>query len=95
MFGAQICVKRSCKGRAKLDKHNFTGIFIGYTATMVNIHYIDLKTGLVKICGHTAYNEAWYCEPQRLPAAQLLYDLGFGPEHSEGNIAEAWETCVF
>ena len=95
MLGDQICVKRSGKGRAKLDKHNFTEIFSRYTARMANIHYIDLKTELVKTCGHTAYDEAWYCEPQRPTAAQLLYDLGFEQEHPEGNIAKTRETCVF
>ena len=29
MFGSRVCVKRSGRRCAKLDKHNFSGIFIG------------------------------------------------------------------
>ena len=47
MFGARVCVKRSGKRSAKLDRHDFTGIFLGYTATMSNIVYLDLNSGLV------------------------------------------------
>ena len=65
MFGARVYVKMSGKLRAKLKKHNYTDVFIGYTATMANVRYIDLKSGLVKICGHATFNEAWYCEAPR------------------------------
>jgi len=40
LFGARVCVKRSGKRKAKLDRHDFTGIFLGYTATMANIVYL-------------------------------------------------------
>ncbi|KAL7538057.1 LOW QUALITY PROTEIN: hypothetical protein ACHAXR_008252 [Thalassiosira sp. AJA248-18] len=76
LFGARVCVKRSGKRRAKLDRHDFRGIFLGYTATDHNIRYIDLDSGLVKSCHHAVYDEAWYLQPSRPPAAQLLYDLG-------------------
>jgi hypothetical protein len=36
-FGSRVCVKRSGVRRAKLDRHDFTGIFLGYTATDQNI----------------------------------------------------------
>ena len=83
MFGARVCVKRTGKRRAKLDKHNFSGIFIGYTETMKNVRYVDLTTGLVKTCGHATFDEAWYCSKARPPAAQLLYDLGLTPDSDE------------
>ena len=76
-------MKRSGKHRAKLDKHNFSGIFIGYTETMKNVRYVDLTTGLVKTCGHATFDEAWYCLKARPPAAQLLYDLGLAPDAEE------------
>jgi hypothetical protein len=62
MFGARVCVKRSGKRRAKLDKHSFSGICIGYTDTMKNIRCIDSTTGLIKTCGHATFDEAWYCD---------------------------------
>jgi hypothetical protein len=42
-FGSWVCVKRSGDRRAKLDRHDFTGIFLGYTATDQNIVYLDLE----------------------------------------------------
>jgi len=35
-FGSRVCVKRSGDRRAKLDRHDFTGLFLGYTATDQN-----------------------------------------------------------
>ncbi len=62
--------------RCKLDRHDFTGIFLGYTATDQNIIYLDLDSGVVKSCHHAVFDEAWNLQPTRPPAAQLLYDLG-------------------
>ncbi|KAL9185818.1 hypothetical protein ACHAXT_003595 [Thalassiosira profunda] len=76
MFGARVCVRKTGKRRAKLDRQDFTGIFLGYSATDSNIRYIDLKSGLVKTSHHAVFDEAWYLQPSRPPAAQLLYDLG-------------------
>jgi hypothetical protein len=76
IFGSRVCVKRTGHRRAKLDKHDFTGIFIGYTATDSNIRYIDLDSGVVKTSHHAVFDECWYHQNKRPPAAQLLYDLG-------------------
>ena len=57
MFGARVCVKHSGKRQAKLDKHRFKGIFIGYSTTIANVRYLDLQSGLEKTCGHTAFDE--------------------------------------
>ena len=67
--------------RCKLDRHDFTGIFVGYTATTQNIIYLDLLSGIVKSCHHAIFDEAWYLQPTRPPAAQLLYDLGLEAEN--------------
>jgi len=75
-FGSRVCVKRTGSRRCKLDRHDFTGIFLGYTATDQNITYLDLDSGIVKTCHHAIFDEAWYLQPSRPPAAQLLYDLG-------------------
>jgi hypothetical protein len=37
VFGSRVCVKRTGKRRSKLDRHDFSGIFLGYTATDENI----------------------------------------------------------
>ncbi len=76
MFGVRVCAKRTGILRCKLDRHDFTGIFLGYTATDQNILYLDLNSGIVKLCHHAIFDEAWYMQPTRPPAAQLLYDLG-------------------
>ena len=38
--------------------------------------YLDLDSGFVKSRHHAVFDEAWYLQPTRPPAAQLLYDLG-------------------
>jgi hypothetical protein len=75
-FGSWVCVKHSGDWRAKLDRNNFTGIFLRYTATNQNIVYLDLDLGIVKQSHHATFDEAWYLQTARPPAAQLLYDLG-------------------
>ncbi|EJK59937.1 hypothetical protein THAOC_19786 [Thalassiosira oceanica] len=75
-FGARVCVRRPGDRRSKLDRHDFTGIFLGYTATDQNVRYLDLDTGVVKTSHHAAFDEAWYLQPSRPPTAQLLYDMG-------------------
>ena len=89
MFGSRVYVKHSGRCRAKLDKHNFSGIFIGYTGTMKNVRYVNLTTGLVKMCGHTTFDEAWYGPRARPPAAQLLCDLGLAPDKEEPTLQPA------
>ncbi len=79
-FGSRVCVKRSGDRHAKLDWHDFQGIFLGFTATDQNIVYLDLDTGIVKESHHTTFDEAWYLQPSWPSAAQLLYDLGLEVE---------------
>jgi hypothetical protein len=76
VFGSRVCVKRSGDRSRKLDCNNFTGIFLGFTATDHNICFLDLEFGLVKRSHHANFDEAWYLQPSCPPAAQLLYDLG-------------------
>ncbi len=58
VFGARVCVKRSGKRPAKLDRINFRGKFLGYTATNNNIFYLDLTLGIVKCSHHAQFDEA-------------------------------------
>ena len=80
VFGSQVCIKQTGKRRAKLDRHDFTGIFLGFTATKKNIRYIDVNSGGTKACHHAVFDEAWYLQPTRPPVAQLLHDLGLVEE---------------
>ena len=79
-FGSWVCVKCSGDHRAKLDRHDFQGIFLGFMAKDQNIVYLDLDTGIAKQSHHATFNEAWYLQPSRPLAAQLLYDLGLEAE---------------
>ena len=79
-FGSRVCVKLSSKRHAKLDRNDFRGIFLGYTATDDNVRYIDLDTGIVKSSHHAVFDECWYTHQDRPPTAQLLYDLGLTTE---------------
>jgi hypothetical protein len=81
VFGSRVCVKRTGKRRSKLDRHDFSGIFIGYTATNENIRYIDVITRLIKTSHHAVFDEAWYLQPSRPPFAQMLYEVGLEPNH--------------
>ena len=76
LFGSRVCVKQSGKRRSKLDRHDFKGLFLGYTATDQNIVYLDLDSGVVKQSHHAQFDKAWYLQDSRPPAAQLLFDLG-------------------
>ena len=72
-----MCVKRTGHHRAKLDRHDFRGIFLGYSATDHNICNIDLDSAIVKLSHHVVFDEAWYtCVSNQPPAAQFLYELG-------------------
>ncbi len=88
VFGSRVCVKYSGDRSGKLDRNDFTGIFLGFTATNHNILYLDLETGLVKRSHHAQFDEAWYLQPVRPPAAQLLYNLGLEVEPEDDPVKE-------
>jgi hypothetical protein len=92
IFGSRVCVKQSGSRRCKLDCHDFTSIFLGYTATDANIIYLDTTTGIVKSCHRAVFDEAWYLQPTRPPAAQLLYDLGLKVEAKPATMADSHTT---
>jgi hypothetical protein len=83
VFGARVCVKKSGNRPAKLDRHSFSGIFLGFSATDQNIVYLDLNTGIVKTSHHATFDEAWYLFDKRPPVAQLLYNLGQSVDDEE------------
>jgi hypothetical protein len=85
-FGLWVCMKQTGMRRCKLDRHDFTGIFLSYTATDQNIIYLDLDSGIVKSCHHAVFDEAGYLQPTHPPAAQLLYDLGLEAESERTSV---------
>ena len=76
LFGSRVAVRRTGQRHSKLDRHDFRGIFIGYTGTDKNIRYLDLDSGIIKSSHHAVFDEAWFTHSSRPPAAQLLYDIG-------------------
>jgi len=94
LFGSRVCVKRSGDRSSKLDRNDFTGIFLGFTATDHNILYLDLKSGLVKHSHHAQLDEAWYLQSFCPPAAQLLYDLGLEAEPEDDPVEETPTTPI-
>jgi hypothetical protein len=72
VFYSGLCIKRSGDRSRKLDCNDFTGIFLGFKATNQNIRYLNLESGVVKRSHHVQFDEAWYLQPSRPPAAQLL-----------------------
>jgi hypothetical protein len=75
-FGSWVCVKRTGTCCCKLNLHNFTCIFLGYTATNQNIVYLDTMTSIFKSCHHAVFDKAWSLQPTPPPADKLLYNLG-------------------
>jgi hypothetical protein len=69
VFVSRVCVKCSGDRHGKLNCNDFTGIFLGFTATDHNDSYLDLDSGIVKRSHHAIFDEAWYLQPNQLPAA--------------------------
>ena len=77
IFGSLISPRRNGARPAKLDKHTYDGIFLGYTSTCSNITYVDIHTGRVKICqAPTHFDESHFSNSRRPPGPQFLFDLG-------------------
>jgi hypothetical protein len=84
-FGSCVCVKAPGLRHCKLDHNDYTGIFLGYTATNQNIRYIDTTSDIVKTSHCATFDEAWYLQPTRPPAAQLVYNLGLEADDPQGS----------
>ena len=83
VFGSLVTERRPNQPAAKLDRHTYHGIFLGYTGNNANIRYIDLLSGVVKVGATLSFDEAHYMSVDRPPAAQLLYDMGMQTLPSE------------
>jgi hypothetical protein len=64
-----------------LDKHNTSGIFLGYTATSTNIYYRDIHTKKIKLATHVTFDEAGYTIPphERTQLQHELQAIGTNP----------------
>lgn len=77
VFGSLVKAIKSGKRRAKLDRHSFRGVFLGYTETDKNVHYYDVDTSMDKTARHVVYDKAHYTVDQRPLMAAMLYHLGY------------------
>ena len=58
-FGCRVYVKNPGRRQHKLDWENVSrGIFLGYTGTLSQIYYYDLRTKRVKTTTHCKFDEA-------------------------------------
>jgi hypothetical protein len=76
LFGSRVCIKHSGNYPSKLDKHNFSGIFLGYTSTDQNIRHLNINSGAIKTSHYATFDEAWYLHDSCPPEALLLHTLG-------------------
>jgi hypothetical protein len=61
VFGSLVTSRVSGDGPAKLDLHTFHGVFLGYTATDLNVRYYDLTSDRTTTCqprGHPVPNSS-------------------------------------
>jgi hypothetical protein len=94
LFGAWVCVKRTGKRGGKLNCHDFTGIFLGYSGTDQNIKYLNLTSSIVKTCHHVQFDEAWYLQHERPPGPQFLYNLGLEVDNTFFSEIGAAPDCL-
>jgi hypothetical protein len=60
-----------------------------------NVIFMDLVSfGRIKSCHHAYFDEAWYLQPTRPPAAQLLYDCGLLAEEAAKDILPSPPTLM-
>jgi hypothetical protein len=76
VFGSLVTSRISGDRPAKLDRHTFHGIFLGDTATDLNVRYYDLNSGRIKTARHAVFDEAHYMSAKRPPGPKFLFDLG-------------------
>ena len=78
-FGCRVYIKKPGNKKAKIDHHSSNVTFIGYTATMKNICYIDNKTATIKIGVYILFYEAHFTAliSKQPIEAQALQSLDF------------------
>ena len=71
-FGCRVWVRLPGRRSHKLDPHVNKGIFLGYTATMRNIYYLDCDTDRIKTTQHCRFDEGMNDLPSLPPNARRL-----------------------
>lgn len=57
IFGCRVYIRPPGRRISKLNRHVIKGIFLGYTATLKQIYYLEDGTGKVKIASHARFDE--------------------------------------
>jgi hypothetical protein len=76
VFGSLITARIPGARPAKLDRHTYDGIFLGYSGSDKNVLYIDIHSGRIKIGSSFTFDEAHFTSSKRPPGPQFLFDLG-------------------
>ncbi len=74
-FGCHVYALPPCHHSAKLTTDTRTGIFLGYTNTIKNVHYFDIATGQIKTAQHVSFDEVMHDLLDKPPNACLLASL--------------------
>jgi hypothetical protein len=84
-FGAKITARKAKTRTTTLDPNSFSGIFLGYRATMDHIIYWDDKAQCRRTAKHLTSDELQYGDPPNLrsPAAKHLIEVVTGTPHAE------------
>jgi hypothetical protein len=72
VFGSLLSLRQNGHRPAKLDKHTYDGIFLGYPSTTTNAWYIDINTGRIKnATTPSVFDEAHYSSTNRPPRSTI------------------------
>jgi hypothetical protein len=84
-FGAKITARKAKSRTTALDTNSFSGIFLGYRATMSHIVYWDDKAQCRRTAKHLTSDELQYGDPPnaRSPASKHLIEVMTGTPHKE------------
>ncbi len=72
VFGAKIFVSQPGDRDHKFDHHITDGIFLGYTASLTNILFVNTKTNRLGCAKHATFDEANFTRQFLTPGAQRL-----------------------
>jgi hypothetical protein len=79
IFGCRVYIRPPGRRVSKLDHHVIKGIFLGYTATLKQIYYLEDSTGKVKVASHARFDEGMNDLPlSRLPPFALSLRKALG-----------------
>lgn len=77
IFGVRVFVRCPGTKPAKLGKHTYMGVFLGYTASNQNKRYINIMLGQVKMAYHIIFDEAHYDSYSQPQGPQFLFNIGY------------------